>query len=932
MSELKFKTRSNSNPQKKSKVYFSCHLDDFKPYFESVSDEILKIIDCTICYYDPLNQPDFDENYYLNLGEMQLFVIPITNKFLTKENRAFNVEFKYAIEHHIPVLPLMQEIGLEELFNKKCGDLQFLDKNSHDITAISYEEKLEKYLKSVLIGDEMAARIRSAFDAYIFLSYRKKDRKYAKELMRMIHKNDFCRDIAIWYDEFLTPGENFNSEIVNELKKSVLFTLVVTPNLLTENNYVMREEYPLAMEEKKPILPAELVTTDKTELNNKFEGIPDPTNAHDVGALSEALMNGLQGLAIRENDGDPVHNFHIGLAYLGGIDVEVDRERALELITSAAQAGLTEALQKIRNMYLYGDGVTCNMSTAASWTKKLSECLGDQYQKEPTEVNGILWVKSLWDLGDYLNELGKPEKAFDVYNQMRLLCEDVICKYNNSEIRRSLAVCYAKLGLAIKTIDREKALMFFQNAVEQSLKLYDEEKNFRSAWDLAIANLRLGNIISDKYPTEALKRYAQVEELLQEAASMSDSNRERRRIEQNIAVLYNSIGHLYYIDRKFNLAKQYIHKAINITQSLNSNQYEDKTIASARNLGNSHYLMGDIFLDEKQYGAATTHYLESYYIYLDLYDQVHLCQDAEYLDLLRGQLKKIYDHLSAVLEQEYMKTGNWERSEACCQIIIELIIALWGQETMPGIKALIDAYNRLGLIRVQEKQFDDALKASSTALHHSYRLYQMEKTEKVANCITSIYTNMGNICVQKQCYGEAERHYCNGIKNAANVYEDFKTVSAGLALADSYYELGRLYRNINRPDLAFTPYNEGIKFCNRLFFEKNDPSIMTRLIMAYKAMGNMCLEKKDSEGARKYYMYLLDASSLLLKLFPDNPVYADSVATAHYDLASVSNENERKENLEDALYLWRQLSTQFPNDPNYAKNVKRVKSLLEQSN
>ena len=50
--------------------------------------------------------------------------------------------------------------------------------------------------------------------------------------MRLIHKNEFCRDIAIWYDEFLTPGENFNDAIKEALQKSGLFVLTVTPNLV----------------------------------------------------------------------------------------------------------------------------------------------------------------------------------------------------------------------------------------------------------------------------------------------------------------------------------------------------------------------------------------------------------------------------------------------------------------------------------------------------------------------------------------------------------------------------------------------------------------------------------------------------------------------------------------------------------------------------
>lgn len=217
MANLKYKTRGNCDPQGKSKVYFCCHQKDFNRYFESISDEILAKQNCAIWYID--GSVDRNEEFFENLLQMQLFVMPITSNLLCTENDALNVDFRFAVEKHIPVLPLLQEPGLEKLFNQKCGDLQYLDKNNRDVTAISYDEKLRNYLESILVGDEFAENIRAAFDTYVFLSYRKKDRKHAQELMRLIHKNDFCRNVAIWYDEFLIPGENFNASIKEALKK-----------------------------------------------------------------------------------------------------------------------------------------------------------------------------------------------------------------------------------------------------------------------------------------------------------------------------------------------------------------------------------------------------------------------------------------------------------------------------------------------------------------------------------------------------------------------------------------------------------------------------------------------------------------------------------------------------------------------------------------
>ena len=118
--------------------------------------------------------------------------------------------------------------------------------------------------------------------------------------MRLIHRNDFCRDIAIWYDEFLNPGENFNESIRLAMQKSDLFVLTVTPNLINEINYIMTIEYPMAQEAGKTILPAELVATDRTVLSETYPQLPECTDVGQEGALSEALWEALRRLAIRD--------------------------------------------------------------------------------------------------------------------------------------------------------------------------------------------------------------------------------------------------------------------------------------------------------------------------------------------------------------------------------------------------------------------------------------------------------------------------------------------------------------------------------------------------------------------------------------------------------------------------------------------------------
>jgi hypothetical protein len=150
-----FKTRGNTTPQGKMKVYFCCHPDDFDCTFEEISNEILAITNCSIWY--PKNQNILHNEDFLNeLSQMQLLVMPITSRLMYSNNDALDVDFRFAIEKHIPVIPIMLESGLEPVFNKKCGSLHFLDKNVYDVTAIPYEKKLEALISAVLLGDEFS--------------------------------------------------------------------------------------------------------------------------------------------------------------------------------------------------------------------------------------------------------------------------------------------------------------------------------------------------------------------------------------------------------------------------------------------------------------------------------------------------------------------------------------------------------------------------------------------------------------------------------------------------------------------------------------------------------------------------------------------------------------------------------------------------------
>ena len=372
---LKCKTLGGGSPNGKPRVFFTCHPADFERSFEKICADIFATQNCAIFYTPDMEYRIPQEDMELDITGMNLFVIPVSLKLLLEPNRAMDVDFPFAQNHGITVLPIMIDSGVESVYARpdKFGKRQYLDSITTDTTAVPYAEKLKKFLQSVLVDDEIAQRIRRAFDAYIFLSYRKKDRRFANDLMRLIHKEPLCRDIAIWYDEYLVPSEEFDENIRKALEKSELFTLLVTPNLINEENYVRTHEYPQARNSGKPILPIEAKKTDRKELEKQFEGIPKCINAKDGDIVTQALLERIKKIATAENDSELEHNFLIGLAYLDGIDMEVNRERAVKLITSAAEAGLIEAMEKLYDMYNAGIGVELDYRKSLYWAKRNAE-------------------------------------------------------------------------------------------------------------------------------------------------------------------------------------------------------------------------------------------------------------------------------------------------------------------------------------------------------------------------------------------------------------------------------------------------------------------------------------------------------------------------------------------------------------------------------
>ncbi len=423
-------TKGNESPKGKAKVYITCHEgDDWR--IDKICKLLFEYHDCAIYFLNKTNEGCerlYEESF---LGSMRLFIIIVSEKILNNPCRAMQKDFVFAKKTNIPILPIIVEFGLSSEYSKpnNFGDMQYLRISDTDSTAIGYADKLKKYLDEILIDDDVERRIKNSFDSYIFLSYRKKDRQYANDLMKMLHNNYKYQDIAIWYDEFLTLGESYTENIKESISKCNLFVLLVTRHALEDvdgkPNYVERIEYPLAKELNSSILAIMMENVDCIELLHHYPELPQWI---DISCDSDAYHQieiELEKIEKPDDEENLEHKYLIGLAYLNGIDVEKDYIRALKLIREAAESGFVEAMIKLSDIYANNIGIETDWNEALKWIEKTIEAQTLEYSKKPNNEVGRALYTSLIKKYEYCTSFEMYQTCIEIGSVLISLAREV---------------------------------------------------------------------------------------------------------------------------------------------------------------------------------------------------------------------------------------------------------------------------------------------------------------------------------------------------------------------------------------------------------------------------------------------------------------------------------------------------------------------------
>ena len=538
MLELNCRTREGGSPERIQKVYFTCHRDDFSDSVGKISKAILKAHNCAVYHTNNMDD-EYGDDARKTLKKMNLFVFPVTRKLLQESSRAIDVDLKFAYDNKIPILPIIMEEGedVEKLYTSvdKLANRQYLVwRSDTDSDPGLFEEKMRKHLDFILSEVDLFNMVNRHFSSRIFLSYRKKDVSYANSLLDTVHSYEKFRDVAIWYDEFLRVGEDFNENIREIMRSSDVFMLLVTKNLLEKGNYVMEQEYPYAKEIGMKILPVVMDDTDYGELKRFFK---DEDMPPFVRLTDSDFASVLEGLLTDRKEPDKLQreskDYLLGLAYLYGIDVEVNRELGLEFITGHAEHNYTSMLE-LYAIYKYGNGTDPDDERADYWLNRYEEVVYEEFTgKAHYRIMMNLLAMKLIGVEEYERALSMALKS-------------AAQPIADEEDRRALAIsyeliatCYLHLADADKLIDAigkaysvmlgartvgQKYLSVFYYLTELLINLYEPTQQDREIYEKAYTvSTLMDEALNDKRsPLEYINELFGQDESLREAMESYD--------------------------------------------------------------------------------------------------------------------------------------------------------------------------------------------------------------------------------------------------------------------------------------------------------------------------------------------------------------------------------------------------------------------------
>ena len=650
--------------------------------------------DCVVSYLKNLDAAIDEKQLRNEFSTTQLLVIFATLDLLQSiTSGELPVEYRIAKELHIPIFPILNDDGLFTIYNEKLEPTHCIAKLDTE-----YRIKLKAQMEMLLVSEDLIEQIKKkAFTATVFASYRREELSEVRRFMKAFHDLRGFESISVWYDYFLKAGRYFGNDIKEAITSSDVLVLIVTPDLATEGNYVQRLEYPFAQEIGKPVVPVETTQTSHEKFHNLYSGAGCPIPLNDATMLQAAFRKILDASAFA-NQLDSERAYLLGMAYLKGINIEMDFDRAVRLLETATKEYTTasiNAANQLASIYENGTGTNIDFNTALLWHQKTlliqEKVLGNEHPATTVTYNNIASIYE--NLGDY-------EKALEWCQNNIEICEYVfgIEHLNTASTYNNIALIYSRQGDYAKALEwHQKALSIYEKVLEREhlytavtynniALIYFRQGEYVKAleWhqkDLEICKKALGdehpdtatayNNIARVYENQGY--FTKALELYQKALAIC--KRVLGREHPYTATIYNNIGIVYSHQENYDKALEWHQKSLEIREKV---------------LGKEHPYTATTYNNI----ALAYHYQGNYAKALELYQKV-LKIRKKVLGKKHPDTGIIYNNIAGV----YDSLGDYCKALELYQKDLEICERLFGKEhpdTAATYNNIAGVYEKLG--------------------------------------------------------------------------------------------------------------------------------------------------------------------------------------------------------------------------------------------
>lgn len=339
----------NCLPDDNRNILILCHPQQTTYYISQLKDYIWNQFENITIWQ--ISSAIGDWNQLLKeIEQMDAVICFITELLVSIPNEIGDVLLPVIIEKKYPFLPLVVDEELEQIFDKRYGHIHFAKYREKYPIGIG-SGAIDAFLKNLPSSEEkrnlrfkISKREIEHFSQSYFISYRKADGKYIENLQHRIHSEPTLVDTQLWYDSYLSFGENYDENLRAIIERCSAVILIITPHLLESGNYVSRIEIPFANECGKPVIGIMMEETDLKAIRNMY-AINKIYKLEEWDYFTDILLDA--GIPIPKVGSYSDHLYGLAIAYIDGKHAECNMRIACELLYQAIQFKHFAAYEKL---------------------------------------------------------------------------------------------------------------------------------------------------------------------------------------------------------------------------------------------------------------------------------------------------------------------------------------------------------------------------------------------------------------------------------------------------------------------------------------------------------------------------------------------------------------------------------------------------------